>query len=239
MNMIWNTMQRIGRFKAWPSILFFCTIQICVLQAQSNDAGNFQPQEPSPAVQLSDTLHPPDGLPLAANTEYLRRPFFKTFCLDFSLGAALCDFADVEPLTNSPSSSVLMFSLYLEVPANFESPVSFLGGFGFAVGGGGGGRITTLSLLMLYRHPTASFFKPLVGIGVSRTIYNFDADIIGGIAISAGETYPILIGGATLLSDAIDVFLTVPLVPALETTFESKTYTIRPAGVALSVVLTL
>ena len=201
-------------------------------------------------VFFTDSL----DLPLANPTPGLARPLFNTIHLDISLGVALCDFSELKALNGQNSSIAVPLSFLLEIPFEFvdhpagpDMPLYFISGFDFAVGGGGGGSLYTFSAYLLYRSDSFSKVKPTIGIGVARTWYSSYSDtseIDQSIDIRASETYPILLIGLNLVgltshANPIDVLLTIPIVTKLQTTFESKSYSIQPAGMRLSFVVPL
>lgn len=201
--------------------------------------------------QSPDTLEPPHNLPLAANKEQLSRPFFKTVHLDISAGLAFCDFSDVQKFTGGSSGLAFMLSSFIEIPLHHESPLSILSGLGFALGGVSGGSLYNVSTIVLYRHPGRSIFKPVIGVGYSKVDFRFvepsersssgslQGAKTGSVVIDAGEWFPILIGGVSLQPDVADILLAIPLANDLETSFESNGYRIQPAGITLSVLLSL
>jgi hypothetical protein len=188
----------------------------------------------SQATLTSDSL----SLPLAANTSELARPFFQTIHYDFSIGIAFCDFSELQPLIGSSNINARL-GFFIEIPFHWDGPVSLISGSDFALGGGGGGRLYTFSTFLVYRHESSSMFKPIIGVGIARTMYDYGRGDVGSIAISAKETYPVIIVGLNLVPNVADALLSVPLGKDLQTSFESKSYTIQPAGFILSVLMSL
>jgi hypothetical protein len=190
-------------------------------------------------VIVTDSL----DLPLAKNTSGLTRPFFQTIHLDLSVGFAFCDFSELQPLIGKNRSITFPLSFLIDIPfpdLYNDSHFSLISGFDFALGGGGGGLLFTYSTFLLYRPETFSRLRPIVGVGVARTWYNNTwGDNTGNVSINAEETYPILFIGLNLTPNTLDVLLTIPLVKELQTTYETKPYTIQPAGIRFSLLLSL
>ena len=190
-------------------------------------------------VIVTDSL----DLPLAKNTSGLTRPFFQTIHLDLSVGFAFCDFSELQPLIGKNRSITFPLSFLIDIPfpdLYNDSHFSLISGFDFALGGGGGGLLFTYSTFLLYRPETFSRLRPIVGVGVAQTWYtNTWWGFAGDVNIDAEETYPILFIGLNLTPNTLDVLLTIPLVKELQTTYETKPYTIQPAGIRFSLLLSL
>ncbi len=199
------------------------------------DCGTMNPQ----TVIVADSV----DLPLAKKTSGLTRPFFQTIHLDLSIGFAICDFSDLQPLNGKNWNITFPLSFLIEIPfpSHYnDSHFSLISGFDFALGGGGGGSIATYSTFLLYRPETFSTFRPIVGVGVARTWYdNTWGENTDHVHIEAEETYPILLIGLNLTPNTLDALLTVPLAKELQTTYETKPYTIRPAGIRFSLLVSL
>ena len=191
------------------------------------------------AVIVADSL----DLPLATTTSGLTRPFFQTIHLDFSIGFAFCDFSELQPLIGKNRNITFPLSFFIDIPfpnRYKDSRFSFMSGFDIALGGGGGGTLFTYSTFLLYRPETFSKLRPIVGVGVAQTWYtNTWWGIAGDVYIDAEETYPILFLGLNLTPNTLDVLLTIPLVKELQTTYETKSYTIQPAGIRFSLLVSL
>jgi hypothetical protein len=191
------------------------------------------------AVIETDSL----DLPLAQNISGLTRPFFQTIHLDLSVGFAFCDFSELQPLIGKNRSITFPLSFLIDIPIPDiykDSRFSLISGFDFALGGAGGGLLITYSTFLLYRPEAFSRLRPIVGVGVARTWYdNTWGDNAGNVNIDAEETYPILFIGLNLTPNTLDALLTIPLVTELQTTYETKSYTIRPAGIRFSLLLSL
>jgi hypothetical protein len=182
-------------------------------------------------------------LPLAKETSGLTRPFFQTIHLDLSIGFSFCDFSELQPLIGKNRSITFPLSFLIDIPIPDiykDSRFSLISGFDFALGGGGGGLLFTYSTFLLYRPEAFSRLRPIVGVGVARIWYdNTWGDNAGNVNIEAEETYPILLIGLNLTPNTLDALLTIPLVKELQTTYETKSYTIQPAGIRFSLLLSL
>jgi hypothetical protein len=191
------------------------------------------------AVIAPDSL----DLPLANKTLGLTRPFFQTIHFDLSIGFAFCDFSELQSLIGKNSGITLPLSFLVDIPfpdLYKDGPFSLISGFDFALGGGGGGGLFTFSTFLLYRPETFSVLRPIVGVGAARTWYNGTGeDDAGSVEIKAEETYPVLFIGLNLTPNTINALLTIPLVKKLQTTFETKPYTIQPAGIRFSLLVSL
>lgn len=192
------------------------------------------------AIIATDSL----DLPLAKETSGLTRPFFQTIHLDLSIGFSFCDFSELQPLVGKNSGITLPLSFLIDIPIPDlykDSHFSLISGFDFALGGGGGGGLFTFSAFLLYRPETFSILRPIVGVGAARTYYNSTGKDDAGynVEIKAEETYPILLIGVNLTPNTLNVLLTIPLVKEVQTTYETKPYTIRPAGIRFSLLVSL
>ncbi len=194
-----------------------------------------------PSTVSMETLSSPrhgstDAIPLALNISELLRPRFETIRLDVAIGFVLSNFSEIEQLTGGPNNVYIPATLYVQVPIMEDPSIMLIGGWGFAVGGGGGGSIYSFSSFLLYRPGSFSFLKPIVGFGAGYTNYNYSSP---GIIINASESYPALLLGLNIVPHTFAILLTYPLTRGLNTTFESKSYTIKPAGFGLSLLLSL
>jgi hypothetical protein len=193
------------------------------------------PPAASTKTIVSPRQVPTDVLPLTPNTSELVRPIFETIHFDVAIGLMLSDLSELEQLTRSATNISVPLSFYVQVPLKEDASISFIGGWGFALGGGGGGNIYMFSSFLLYRPNTFSSLKPIVGLGAGTTIYGHHGDV----DINAAQSYPILLFGLNIAANTLDILLTYPLTKGLSTTFESKSYTIKPAGFGLSLLLSL
>ena len=177
----------------------------------------------------------PDDLPLAPDTSGLVRPRFPTIRFDVSMGLMLSDFSELEQLTGSVTNLCMPWSFYVQIPIMEDPSILLLGGMGFAVGGGGGGSIATYSSFLLYQAGSSSSLRPIIGLGAGYISYSYD----GSVVINASESYPEILLGLNIAPNTLDILLICPLTKGLNTTFESNSYTIRPAGLGLSLLLSL
>ena len=172
-----------------------------------------------------------DTLPLAPDTTGLVRPRFPTIRLDVAWGIMLSDLSELEQLTGRGSNITVPLSFYVQVPLMEDPSVRFIGGWSFDVTG----RVISLSSVLLYRPSGFVSLKPIVGMGVGYTSYSYD----GSVIINASESYPLLVLGMNITANTLDILLTYPLAKELNAAFESKSYTIKPAGLGLSLLLSL
>jgi len=196
------------------------------------------PLKPPPVASAkivdSPRHFPTDALPLAPDTSRLLRPKFETICFDFAIGITLSDFSELAQLTGSETNTYVPLSFYVQVPVMEDPTIILIGGWGFALGGGGGGGITSFSSFLVYRPSSFSFLRPIIGLGAGYTNYNYSTK---SFIIDASESYPTLIFGLNIAPNTLAILLTYPLATGLNTTFESKSYTIKPANFGLSLLL--
>ena len=200
---------------------------------------------PAKASDVTVTVFSNDSLPLAPNTLGLNRPLFHTTHFAFSIGLLISDFSSLGALSVSASSVCMPVSCYLEIPFAEDPLISIVGGGGFALGGASGGSLSTFSAFLIYRTGTSAF-SPFVGFGAARTSYNYSVISSNNnyssntnLAIDAGASYGMLIGGICLVPDRVDLLLSLPLGSGITTHFESKAYTIGPAIFQVSFLASL
>jgi hypothetical protein len=188
--------------------------------------------------QVADSLDLP--IPLAPNIKDLPRPLFYTTHLDFSLGLAFADFEEIGSFTGSSTGMNIPVSLLIDVPLDENGQASFHGGWDFALGGIGGGSLYTASTYLLYRFDNFPSFKPLAGFGAARTWYSYSGKEVGTFGVNATISYSIFILGLNMAApQRIDAIITIPLRGRLDTEFEGKSFSIRPAGIKLSLLVSL
>jgi len=177
-----------------------------------------------------------DILPLAPNVSGFSRPMFRTTHVDLSIGLSAGNFSELKPLTGPLSNVSVPVSINIDVPISYNNSISFLSGWGFALGGTGGGSVTGFSAFLVYRTQSHSSFNPLIGIGAGESWYSYNGDSVN---ISATLISPTVLLGLELVPNAADILLAIPLKVSLNTTFESKVYAIEPAGIRLSLLFSL
>ena len=211
------------------------------------------------AKSVVDTTHwqqLPDALPLARNLTSLSRPFFQTVHLDIGLGISFGDFSGIRSLiggspvfpssapgsssgtlaSNASSEIAIPLSFFLHVPLSEDPSISFVGGWGFAVGGVLGGSLSTFSaMLVLESHSVFFPFDPIIGFGIGYTGFSYSQSVI----INASVSYPMVVFGANLARNHLNMILTIPITTGLESTFEGKSYSIYPAGPSLTLQVCL
>ena len=174
-------------------------------------------------------------LPLAENKAGLSRPRFETVHLVFGLGGTGTDYSELDRLGINKAKFALPISLYAYIPFSRTDP-------GFYLLSGANidlldAEALTFKTLLLYQ----TGFNMLVGIGASRTSYasrgGMDAD--GDINVNVNQTQGLLALGLNLSPQRIDLLLTVPLASRLKTVFEEVEYSVRPAGIQVSLLLSL
>ena len=176
------------------------------------------------------------ALPLAPNNSGLSRPKFETIRFGFAIGLMSTDLSALEPFVGTADRISVPVSLNIQVPITADPSFSLMGGFGWVVGGGGGGHGVTVSSFLLYRAGNYSYFKPILGLGVGYVNYGYDQ---GEIIINISQTYPELLLGMNIVPDVLDVMVTFPLAGSMQTSFESNSYTIKPAGLGMNLLLSL
>lgn len=175
-----------------------------------------------------------DNLPLSESIKGLSRPAFETSYLMIGIGVGRSDFRGLEPIVTTNSVSMpLLCNIYIYFPLQgVESSFFFISGWDIALRKVAGGSLLSFKALILYREHRTPFIKPFLGLGGGGTFYSYDGDV----KIEASRAYPIIAIGANLKPRQIDVLLTVPLAAGLSTEFEGRQYSIRPAGIQLSLL---
>jgi len=198
------------------------------------------PLNPPPVASTKTVVSPhhvpTDALPLPTNTSGFLRPIFETIRFDVAIGLMLSDLSELEQLTGSAAKISVPLSFYVQVPIIEDPSFIFIGGWGFALGGVGGGSVSSFSTFILYRPSSFSSLKPIIGLGAGHTSYAYSTT---GLIINASESYPLLIFGLNIAHNTLDILLTYPLTKGVNTTFESKSYTVKPASFGLSLLLSL
>ncbi len=171
-----------------------------------------------------------DAIPLSPNTYGLTRPMFPTIHLYVSLGVMWGDFSGVSTLTGSDQNFFVPLSFFLHIPFTEDPDISFIGGFGGALGGVSDGDLLAFSALLVYR-PTIviSNIRPLIGFGVGHSSFEY----FDGVVVDAEQSYPMIVLGSRIIENYMDVFFVLPFARTMEATFEGQRYTIRPAGPGL------
>ncbi|TAL70726.1 MAG: hypothetical protein EPN82_01570 [Bacteroidetes bacterium] len=188
-----------------------------------------------------DEMRGTDALPLSPNTTGLSRPMFETICFDVSVGLIFNDLSELNQLTRSKSNSNIALSFYIQVPL-FENPsIMFIGGWGSTFEGES--SVSSHTYFFLYMPYGFNYRGPFAGLGVGNTSYHF-TNVTGGylysnggIDISVSETYPVLILGFNIFPHYLGLLFTYPIVNEMNTKFEGSSYTIKPAGPVLSMLL--
>jgi hypothetical protein len=191
------------------------------------------PRKDSATVPVVQREALDDILPLAPNLAHLPRPRFSTIHMALSIGVAQGNFSGLQRIIGEVPNVFVPVSLNMEVPVSADPALSFVSGWGFAIGGAGGGSLNEFSAAVFYRLNSNSFFTPIVGFGVSENWYSWTDSLI----ISTSFVYPTLVFGLQLDPSMMDILLSVPLRRSLHTTFESRSYTIEPTGVRLSLLV--
>jgi hypothetical protein len=87
----------------------------------------------------------------------------------------------------------------------------------------------------LWRPFVFAAVNPVIGIGAGHTEYHYSKSII----VDASESYAVLFLGVNIVRNRLDIMLTLPLPDELQTTFESKLYSIRPTGPGVSILVSM
>lgn len=193
--------------------------------ASSGDPGNMT--EGKKVTGAEDTTKTPSGhLPLAQNSGGLKRPRFETARLMIGIGGMFSNLSDLERLGVNKSNLTVPFSIYAYVPFQRDHPsLYFIGGWD--IGGN-----PSFKALFLYQFR----FKLIVGLGGGKTWYSYDGD---DVIIDSSQNHALLALGVNLSPQRVDLLLTVPLAPSLSTNFEGEEYSIRPAGIQISLLISL
>jgi hypothetical protein len=185
-----------------------------------------------PPVASTETAVSTDALPLVPNTSRLSRPIFETVHFEIAIGLSVGDFSQLQTLIGNVSNVSCAVSFFVHVPVLEAPSISFLGGLGFAPGR----SLYSWSTFVLYRPGTLSFFDVIFGLGAGQTRYEYSGE---QAIIKASQLYPVLLLGLNIVANTLDIVFTYPLTKGLSTTFESKSYTVKPAGFGLSLLLSL
>lgn len=177
-----------------------------------------------------------DMLPLAPNRSRLERPTYATIGLGVGLGVMISDLSVLEQLKGSASNISMPVSLYLEVPLEEDPSIMFIGGWSYALGRASKESIISFSAGLICRPGTLFSLKPFVGLGAGVTSYESETN---EFSINASISYPLLICGFNIAPGTLDLMVTYPLMKEINTTFESKSYSIKPAGLGFSLLLSL
>jgi len=170
-----------------------------------------------------------DTIPLATNPGKLSRPRFESFHLVLGIGGMVSKLSELEKLRADENNLSIPFLVYVYVPFLREDPsFYFTGGWEMAVSGGR----TSFKALFLYQNR----YKILMGLGFGRSWFSYESD---DLIIDVSQSYPLLAIGRNLDPQRVDLLLTVPIASSLQTTFEGTSYHIRPAGIQLSLLVSL
>lgn len=209
-------------------LLLLLTVMICptTTHAKSIDLEN----EKDTVMAKKDTLERNNGeLPLSGNKDGLSRPRFETIHLLFGIGGTVANFSDLDRLGVDKSNVSVPLSLYTYIPFQRSRPGFFLLS---------GADVNLLDannfafkMLLLYQTSPGILF----GLGAARTSYVYGE----AVNIEADQTQGLLALGINLSPRRVDLLLTLPLASSLETRFEQNNYSIRPAGVQVSLLFSL
>lgn len=170
-----------------------------------------------------------DSIQLAKRKRFRVRPKFETIHLMLGFGVMNSDYSELKMLGPDPSHISVPMSVYIFVPFFRDSPaVFFTGGWDIGLGGG----ITTFKGLFMFQTP----YRVMLGFGAGTTIYSYRDD---NIIIGANQSYPLLAGGINVSKQRVDLLVTLPVTPPLKQDFEGRRYSIRPAGVQVSLLISL
>lgn len=204
-----------------------------------------------PMAELPPLPSSHDEIPLAINTANLSRPLFHTTHLDIGVGFLLADLSGIQKViggstvagdTASPGSQgspsmFLSLSAFLHVPLLEEPSVSLIAGGGIAFGEPMQGTFLTYSVTLLFEsHSIFLPFDPIIGIGIGHNRFSYE----GSVIVDVSASYPTAVLGLNVIPNVLNVLATIPLITKnLKATFESRDYTIRPAGTAVTLFVCL
>ncbi|MFZ1729614.1 MAG: hypothetical protein WBQ23_08370 [Bacteroidota bacterium] len=179
-------------------------------------------------------------LPLAPNPAGLSRPRFPSLRLGVSAGLMLPRVSELEPLIGETFDTPVFLALDLELPMSEYPELSLMIGLD-----GGFVRthniwhdltsVASFSVLGVWRPEKMGAIRPILGVGLGHGFWQFTNHIV---EIRAGYTYPVAILGIVVFEDLLDVVARIPMLD-ISTTYESKEYTIAPAGPSFSLRLSL
>ena len=170
-----------------------------------------------------------DSIPLSRQKRKGVRPKFETIHLVLGFGVLNSDYSDLRMLGPDPSNISVPMSIYIHVPFTIDSPAFFFTG-GWDIGLGGG--TNSFKGLLMFQSP----YRIMLGFGAGTTIYSYDDD---NIIIGANQSYPILAGGINVSKQRVDLLVTLPVTSPLKQDFEGRRYSIRPAGIQVSLLISL
>lgn len=177
-----------------------------------------------------DTLEKDGGeLPFAENKKGKARPRFETVHLVFGIGGTVTDFSELDPLGISKGKFSLPISFYTYIPFQRARP-------GFYILGGSDVDLFepnnyAFRALLLYQLPV----RILLGAGASRTTFNAEESV----NVEATQTQGLLAIGINLSPHRVDLLMTVPVNSRMKTNFEGNNYSIRTAGIQVSLLISL
>lgn len=143
-------------------------------------------------------------------------------------GVAFHDLSQLAPLVGAGPSGSGQVSVAVKIPFSSDDPSwSLLAGRSF-------GKVRSVVATLLYQvRIPRSPLNPIIGIGAGGTWYSHE----GAVILKASQRYPLVVLGTTLVPPHVDVVLFLPRARRLTTTFQSRDYTIRLAGIRLGLML--
>ncbi len=192
------------------------------------------------SLQLRGTRLRGDGvpaarLPLANNPGGLHRPRFQTLTFGMSAGVMLPRVSDLAPLIDDDFRTVAFFALDFTIPVSEQPNIAAMVGLDCGLGPSRHHdhaltSVVSFSAVGLWRPEMTAGFHPLFGVGVGHGLWQY---VNSNVEIEAAYTYPVLITGATIFHERLDLILRLPLLD-VSTSYQDQTYTIAPAGPSLS-----
>ncbi|MDX1586065.1 MAG: hypothetical protein R3222_04955 [Balneolaceae bacterium] len=233
-----NTQEKYFRFRHSDRVTirsalsaFLLLLLMVVFSPTKVSAESWDSWNPGQAfIAPNDTLEKSVGeLPLSQNKEGKSRPRFETVHLQLGLGGTVADYADLGSLGIDKPNFSLPLSLYTYIPFQRHQPGFFILS-GADVNLSDPNNFAFKMLLMFQSRPGILF-----GLGAARTSYVYQEAVV----IEADQTQGLLALGINLSPQRVDLLLTMPLAKSLETRFEQNNYSIRLAGIQVSLLVSL
>ncbi|HKI44994.1 MAG TPA: hypothetical protein VKA08_06615 [Balneolales bacterium] len=211
------------------TILFVIVTQLLIVVSLPVYGFQIEPQNPKADNTRITIRIVNDSIPLAKRKRFRVRPKFETIHLVLGFGVLNSDYSDLRMLELNPGNISVPMSIYIHVPLTLDSPAFFFTG-GWDIGLGGG--TNSFKGLLMFQSP----YRIMLGFGGGTSIYSYKDD---NIIIGANQSYPILAGGINLSRQRVDLLVTLPLAPSLKQDFEGSRYSIRPAVIQVSLLISL
>ncbi len=184
----------------------------------------------SPGVGTRRSATGPDKLPLAIDKGNLHRPRFSQYDLALSMDVMSMDIGSIAPLPGDKGKSTVSVSMRLGIQLLEKPSLRLLSGWTVSVLH----DVQSWSVFFLWQPVAFGTHAPLVGLGAGRINFNFTDHFY----IRGAYSYPLFMVGWSLRQPMVDLFFSLP-VGEVTTSFDYKTFTISPAGPAVTLMISL